>query len=484
MSLDVLLVNPPDVTTKYERFLGITAPPLGLAYIAAVLEEAGYSVRILDCPPLEMSWEEFRRTVRRLKPKIVSIMATTPIINQAYKAAKIVKEELEDAIVCLGGYHPTFMDVECLRECEHVDIVVRREGEFTLLDLVRAFIDGVKSLSDILGITYRREDDIVRNPDRPLIQDLDALPLPARHLLPMDRYTFFGTRTSATTVITSRGCPVGCDFCASSQMHGRKLRMHSAERVVSEVAHVHERYGSDIIAFVDDTFTYDRRRVEKICRLMIEAGLDVTWGCAARVDTIDRELLELMREAGCSVLFFGVESGSQEILDNVGKGFTVRQTKRAFKLCREMGIRTVASAVIGLPGETHETARATIKLLKELNPDYAVVSVATPYPGTRFFQEVVEKELLVEEDWDKFTLMEPVAATTELSPEEIKRYQRRAMLEFYLRPRYLLRRIKEDGLDAIRVAGTMMAEVTFKKLKALISRLPSPRFSHREDSDE
>ncbi|WP_148689086.1 B12-binding domain-containing radical SAM protein [Methanopyrus sp. SNP6] len=482
--IDVLLINPPDVTTKYQRFLGITAPPLGLAYIAAVLEEAGYTVKILDCPPLDMSFEDLRRAVRKLRPRIVSIMATTPIIHQAYQAAKIVKEELEDAIVCLGGYHPTFMDIECLKECPYVDVVVRREGEFTLLDLAKVFIDGVKTLSEVLGITYREEDDIVRAPDRPLIRDLDALPFPARHLLPMDKYTFFGAKTTATTMVSSRGCPVGCDFCASSAMHGHKLRMHSAERVVSEMAHVHENYGSNIIAFVDDTFTYDRRRVEEICRLIVESGLDVTWGCAARVDTIDRELLELMREAGCSVLFFGVESGSQEVLDNVGKGFTVEQTKKAFQLCREFGIVTVASAVIGLPGETHRSARQTIKFLKEIDPDYAVVSVATPYPGTKFYKEAVEKGLIEEESWDKYTLTDPVVRTTELSLEDVKKYQKRAMIGFYLRPRYLIRRLKEDGIDAVRVTGTMIAEVAFKKMKALLAKIPSPRFSHRKGSDE
>ncbi len=478
--VDVLLVNPPDVTTKYQRFLGITAPPLGLAYIAAVLEEAGYTVRILDCPALGMSLEEFRRTVRRLKPTLVSISATTPIIKQAYRAAKAVRQEVEDALVCLGGYHPTFMDKECLMECDAVDVVVRREGEYTVLDLTRSVVDGEEELGEILGITYRDEDGRpVRNPDRPLIQDLDTLPFPARHLLPMDRYTFFGSRTSATTIVSSRGCPMRCEFCASAALHGHRLRTHSAERVVAEMLHVHERYGSDIIAFVDDTFTYDRRRVEKICHLLIESDVNITWGCSARVDTVDKDLLELMKEAGCSTLFFGVESGSQEILDNVNKGFTVEQTKRVFEICKDIGIITVASAVVGLPGETHKSAKRTIKFLKELDPDYAIVSVATPYPGTKFYERAEKEGLIEEKSWDKFTLMDPVIRTTELTPNEVKKYQKRAMIEFYMRPKYLIRMLRRNGLDAVKVVGTMLAEVVAKRLKALALKLPSPRYDIR-----
>ena len=320
--MEVLLVNPPDIKSKYKDVLGLTAPPLGLAYIGAVLEENDVKVTILDAPALDMDLQGYRRALAHKHVDLLGVQTTTPTIKQALAVGKITKELHPECAVTMGGYHATFMPEQVLRENDFVDVVVRNEGEYATLELVDA-IENEKPLRNIDGINYRDGDSIVETPKRRPIEDLDALPFPARHLLPMSEYMLFGRKQVLATMICSRGCPMGCSFCASSAMHGRRVRFRSPENAADEMERVVDEYKVRMVGFMDDTFTLFPKWVHSFCQGIISRGIDVVWGCTARVDRFNKELLSQMWKAGCRTLLFGVESGNQNILDNVQKGTKV-----------------------------------------------------------------------------------------------------------------------------------------------------------------
>lgn len=447
--MKVTFINPPQTSSKY-KFMGVVAPPLGIAYMAAVLEKNGFDVNVIDASALDMTWESLEKELRRIYPGIVAITALTPTIEQAMKTAQLVKKTCPDTVTVMGGYHPTFNYKELL-EKDYVDIAVIGEGEYTMLELVET-LENDGDLSEVRGIAF---DDVI-TPLRPLIMDLDSLPFPALHLLPMDHYKLLNMKTNMATMITSRGCPMQCSFCASAALHGPKFRLRSPKNIVDEIEHLAEDYNVETIAFMDDTFTLNPKRVEDICVEIKKRNLDVLWGCTARVDNLSKSLLKQMREAGCITLFMGVESADQQILDQVDKKTTISKIKHAFELSRKEKIRTIASVVLGMPGDTKESMGRTIKFVQELKPSYAVFSLATPYPGTRFYQHMVEENLIKVKDWSKYTLISPIIDTMECSLEELRKIQSTAFRKFYLRPRYILRQTWTDGPMLLRtIAGVI-----------------------------
>jgi radical SAM superfamily enzyme YgiQ (UPF0313 family) len=450
--IDVTFINPPQTNSKY-KFIGVVAPPLGISYMAAVLEENGYNVNIIDASALEMTWEGLEEELKGISPQVVAITALTPTIEQAKKTAQIVKKICPQTTVVMGGYHPTFNYQELLKT-DYVDVVVMGEGEYTMLELVET-LEHDGDLSQVRGIAL---DDQV-NPPRPLITDMDSLPFPARHLLPMDHYKMLNMKTGMATMITSRGCPMQCSFCASAALHGPKLRLRSPENVVDEMEHLVRDHQVGTIAFMDDTFTLNHRRVEAICDEIQKRNLNVFWGCTARVDTLSGELLEKMREAGCITLFLGVESADQQMLDSTNKNITVEKIRQAFKLSRKHKIRTIASVVLGMPGDTKDSIKRTVQFVRELNPSYAVFSLATPYPGTRFYKESFEKNLIKVKDWSKYTLISPVLETVDCSLEELRKLQYKAFRNFYLRPGYIIRQAWMDGPILLKTIAGVIREV-------------------------
>jgi anaerobic magnesium-protoporphyrin IX monomethyl ester cyclase len=339
----------------------------------------------------------------------------------------------------MGGYHPTFNFKEVLEE-DYIDFVIIGEGEYTLLELSKTLGNGGDP-SNVKGIAF----DGVVTPARPLITDLDSLPLPARHLLPMDSYKLLNMKTNMSTMITSRGCPMQCSFCSSAALHGSKLRLRSIENIVDEMEYLVNELQIETIAFRDDTFTLNKKRVYEICEEIHKRDLKVLWGCTARVDTLDEDVLKIMREAGCITIFMGVESADQQLLDEVNKQTTVEKIKNAFEISRKEKIRTIASVVLGMPGDTHESVKKTINFVKDLNPSYAIFSLATPYPGTKFYQQTFEKDLIKVKDWSKYTLISPILETVDFSLEELKKLQSTAFKKFYLRPAYIIRQVIMDG---------------------------------------
>lgn len=323
-----------------------------------------------------------------------------------------------------------------------------------MLELVETLDEG-GDLKNVKGIAY--EGGVT--PPRPLISDLDELPFPARHLLPMDQYKILNMKLHTATMVSGRGCPMQCSFCASAALHGNKLRMRSPENVVDEMEHLINDHNSGMIAFMDDTFTLKPRRVEEICDEIKRRNIDVYWGCTARADTLSEKLLHKLSDSGCITMFLGVESADQQQLDRVNKQMTIEKIRQAFKLSRENDIRTIASVVLGMPGDTKESIGRTIKFVRELNPSYALFSLATPYPGTRFYQEAVQDNLIKVKDWSKYTLLSPVLETVDCSLDELKKMQTKAFRQFYLRPVYLMKQVRMDGPILLKTVAAMMKEV-------------------------
>lgn len=448
----VTFINPPQTNSKY-KFIGVVAPPLGISYMAAVLEENNFDVNIIDASALDMTWKALEKEIKRVSPDVVAVTALTPTINQALKTAEIAKKVCPDAVIVLGGYHPSFNYEEVLEE-DFVDVVVRGEGEATMLELVETIERG-GNLSEVKGIAF--EDTVT--PLRPLITDLDSLPFPARHLLPMDHYKLFNMDTKMATMISSRGCPMQCSFCASAALHGSKMRLRSPKNVVDEMEHLVKDHGVETIAFMDDTFTLKRSRVEEICAEIKRRNLDVFWGCTARVDTLSEDVIREMKEAGCIAMFMGVESADQQVLDRVNKKTSVEKIRRAFEISRKEKMRTIASVVLGMPGDTKESIARTVNFVKDLKPSYAIFSLATPYPGTRFYQQTLEKNLIKVRDWSKYTLISPIIETMECSLEELKNMQNKAFCKFYLRPGYILRQAWMDGPILLKTIASVIREV-------------------------
>ena len=461
--MKVLFVNPPQTASKY-KFMGVIAPPLGIAYMAGVLQENHIDVEILDASAEDMDFKDVEKELLKRKPDLVALTALTPTIGRALETAQVVKETLPDSIVVMGGYHPTFNFIETLED-ENVDIVIRGEGEYIMLNLVQA-LENQSSLHDVKGIVFedKNSKEIVVNPEAPLIQDLDELPFPALNLLPMKKYRLLDMDTHMTTMITTRGCPMQCSFCSSAAMHGKKIRERSVENIVDEIEYLKTNYDIDTIAFMDDTFTLKKRKVMAICDEILKRNIEIMWGCTSRVDTLDEKLLKKMKEAGCITIFIGVESADQQQLDNMCKNTTIAKIENAFKIAHKLKIRTIASVALGMPGDTKEIMNKTVKFVHKLKPNYAIYSLATPYPGTRFYKEAFEKNLIKIKDWSKYTLITPILETIDCSLNDMRKIQAKAFMKFYLRPQYIIRQFLQDG--------PYLLKTIFGVIKTALSKTP------------
>jgi anaerobic magnesium-protoporphyrin IX monomethyl ester cyclase len=356
-----------------------------LAYLGAVAEKAGHEVTIIDCQAEKLDYVAFRSRLAQISSDLVGVTATTLLYKSAMQLVTIAKQVQPQAITVLGGSHGTFWDENALNEYPSLDVVVRREGEQTFIELLDK-LRTQSSLDDVLGITFRKNGKIIRNLDRPFLEDLDSLPFPAHHLLPLDSLKRMGK--ILFPLMTSRGCVYWCDFCSTVRMFGRGFRMRSPKNVVDEMQFVHDKYGVEQVTFYDDDFTVNRERVVRICEELHARKLDMNWDCGTRVDMVDRELLQTMHDAGCIAVWMGVESGSEKMLGAMNKKIKLDQTRKAYRDAQAVGLLTIANTVLGFPGENEATAWETIRFIKELNPDDVGFYVATPYPGTPMYEQV------------------------------------------------------------------------------------------------
>jgi anaerobic magnesium-protoporphyrin IX monomethyl ester cyclase len=421
--MDILLVNPP-AGFSY-GILGIMRPPLGLAYIASVLR-GDHHVRIVDFGVEREDWNRYPYS----EFDIVGISADTTRALTALKIAGIAKNQ--GATVVMGGPHASFMDEEAL-ESGAVDYVVRNEGEYSMLSLVR-YLSGDVPFEEVRGVSCIADGKVYRTPDIAFIRDLDSLPFPARNLLSLSAYREKMNGRPMTTLVTSRGCPFDCEFCSASQFSGIAWRARSVENILEEVGLLHEEYGYTAVSFVDDNFTLKPGRAIDLSERIIARGWDIIWAAMTRVDTIVKrpDMVRAMARAGFRWTFIGFESGTQEALDGYGKQATLGDGLKAMEILEENDVAVTGAFILGAPSETKEMMRQTIDFAKRLNPRRAQFSLLTPYPGTRLYENV--KDRLLHKNWGLYSGLHPTIDLDHVTPEELRKIQIEAYLSFYGRP--------------------------------------------------
>ena len=402
--------------------------PFWLAYSAAILKLEGHDVAGFDALAQEWAPREFIRRLKAFSPDLVLFESSTPSHMNDLRLARRVKNNLQTEIV-FAGSHITCFPEEIQRP--EIDYALIGEYEYTLRDLANVKEQGT-ALSNVAGLVYKSEDKVKINKRRPLI-DLDELPMPAFGIFsPTDYFEPFAKEPNVQ-LLAGRGCPFKCIFCLwPATLYGLgSVRYRSPAKVIEEVRYVLEKFNPREIYFDDDTFTYPKKKVLDLCREIKNSGLSFEWAAMGHCSTVTKEMLECMHNAGCEALKFGIESGSNEMLIKSRKGLTTEKIKKVFKWCREIGIRTHATIMIGLPGENWDSIKKTFKLILESVPDGFQASIAVPFPGTEFYKIAQEKRLLETEDFEDlafshFAGHHPIIHTEELTYEEIMRANRYA----------------------------------------------------------
>jgi radical SAM superfamily enzyme YgiQ (UPF0313 family) len=377
-----------------DKFGDPSDPPLGIAYIAAVLRQKKFDVDIIDANAENLSLDQIYSRLIQFEPGIVAISCNySPLHNPTLQIAEMVKSKFNIPVI-IGGNHATAMAERMLIKCPSIDYVVCGEGETIVPQLINALIVQ-SSLKDVLGIVFRDGNSIIRTSTALLISDLDQLPLPAYDLLPMDKYRRYN-------VITSRGCPFNCCYCASNVIFKRKIRYRSPKNVVDEIEHLIKHYGHKHFWFSDDTFTTNIQYTSSFLDEIIKRNIDITWSCLTRVDVVTKYLLQKMKSAGCSYISYGIESGNQEILNKIGKNITIKEILSTLKMTYEVGIRQYGFFVVGFPGENWDSIMDDYKLIAESKLDGVAFNILIPLPGTKLMEELINshKISLDEIKWD------------------------------------------------------------------------------------
>jgi len=462
--MKILLINPPTLAALDPALPKILQekedpmPPLGLMYVAAYLKrESDCSVKILDCQVEQISHHDLIQKIKEENPDFVGLTVMTFSLLAVLKTIKIIKKVDPSIKVILGGPHIHIYPHETL-SFDEVDFVVLGEGEATFCELL-SVLKNNGDLYRVKGIGFKEGKKTIVNELHELITDLDSLPFPNRYELSYKKYvSALSERSPVTTMFTSRGCPFRCVFCNRPNL-GKVFRWRSAQNVVDEIEECC-KVGIREILIYDDTFTVNRQRVVDICENILERKLDIYWDVRARVDTVDYELLKLMAKAGCRRIHFGVEAGTQKVIDALRKGITLEKVEIAFASAKKASIRTLAYFMIGSPSETKEDILETIKFAKKLDPDFAHFSITAPYPATELYAEGLKSGLLPFDYWKKFAEnpsddFEPMVWTENLTKKELESLNKRAYRSFYWRPKYILKTLKniKSPEDFIRKAG-------------------------------
>jgi anaerobic magnesium-protoporphyrin IX monomethyl ester cyclase len=436
--------------------LSMRLPPLGLAYVGAALEKADFQVQILDNYNIKKPIEEVKKEIRRLEPEIVGITCGSVTYRPCIETAKAVKEVLPSCKIVVGGWQPTYMP-ESLLQHHEIDYLVMGEGEQAMVELANSIRKGEdkSDVAKISGVAYRHNGKTVKVSST-LIEDLDQIPFPARHLLPMHIYNrrvpYFDANPVDTMNVV-RGCPYNCAYCETKKLWGSRVRAFSPRRVVEEIKDLAQNYGSKGVYFVGDNFTINKKRIAELCNLMKKENLDIEWICDSRVDKVSRELLREMKGAGCRTVWFGVESGSPPILEKLNKKISMDQVTRAFRLCKEMGIGIACSFMLGIPGETIGDMEATFKFARKLDPDWCQFNVFVAVPGSALYKEVMENKL-----YERVEDFVTYVKTEEFDYETVVKIQKRFHSNFNKSPKRILRKIRQEGFLSVLAKG-------FKQMK-------------------
>ncbi len=444
---------------KGKRIAGVTFPPISLAMLATALLKSGIEVVLLDAAGEGLELEEVKK---RAKDFDFCVMLTSSMtINEDSEILDELKKDNPKLVTIVFGGHVTAEPKSSLARAG-IDIVVRREAEYIIRDLILAFQNN-GDWKKIKGVSYMDNGQYFENELYPLIENLDELPIPDRSLLSskIDYFNPLVKRMPYTTMFTTRGCPGLCTFCSSPTFYGRSIRYMSSKRVLDEIKEC-VRLGYREIFFRDEIFTASKERVMKICEGILSEKLNISWVCSSRVNTIDKEMMQAMKKAGCHMVRFGVESGVQELLNNVKKGIKIEDTKKVFQWARETGMDTHAHMMIGIPGETRETLEQTMRFLKEICPTTVTFGILTPYAGTELFDKMRARhpEMGDGTSMDISKLHTHAFYNeyfTKLSPEDLQKYIRKVYRRFYLTPSYIFGRLMKirdkDELKRTILAG-------------------------------
>ena len=432
--MKILFIRPP--TKEIYKDLKGSAPeypPLGLAYVAAVLEKEGHEIRIIDLAVESINHIDLIRIIKTFGPEVIGLTAVTPNIEIAYSIIDKLRNRFKNITFLIGGPHVTSMPEEAL---EHADIVVRSEGEYTALEIIKS-LENKKSLKNVDGISFKKNKKIIHNKSRKLIDNLDELPYPARHLLPMKKYQYLsGKGTRITNIMMSRGCPFRCNYC-NKNIFGSNIRGRSIENILGEIDELVKKFNIDEIHVSDDTFNYDREKTVELFREIIKRryGLKFFPHNGVRVNSVDEAQLDTLKKAGFYAIAFGVESGNQQIINNIRKGITLDQARKAFLMAKKVKFdEVIGYFMLGLKGENESTANDTINFSIELNPTIAKFHIVVPYPGTDFYNELKAENRLRIKKWSDFGLYsEPTFIPKDISLVKLLELYKKAYLKFYLR---------------------------------------------------
>jgi len=448
--MKVLLVNPPFEQeeesvgkSKSVRHVLNIVPPLGITYIAAVLEKINVDVKMIDCA-VGISYEDVFKTILEESPDVIGITSTTPAFVNAKKVASFVRSKLPGTKIIIGGAQVSALPRETM-ETGLFDIGILGEGELVVENLLKGYKDNeFKGLDKINGIIYLSENGIQQNVSQEFIDDLDSIPLPARHLLPHP-IVYQPTPASCRRVpyavmITSRGCPARCTFC-DRKIFGESYRMRSTANIFSEIEEVVLKYGVREIRFFDDTFTVKKKRVYEICDEFERRKLNVIWTCLTKVVNVDAPMLKRMKEAGCWQVLYGLESGDDRMLKLLRKGNTVEKNRRAIRLAQEAGLEVRGDFIVGTPGETWDSLEKTVQFAIDMKLDYAHFNKFNPLPGSELYRQLVGQGYKF--DFSKSSTLdhsEVLYMNPGMDKDEFSEFLDKANKRFYLRPGYILKR--------------------------------------------
>lgn len=480
-----MLISPP-----WYRMFGEseTITPLGICYIAGVLERDGIDVSIYN-PDITFStgeitdtgripkfkqymdilndlghplWKEIEARISREAPDIVGITVMTSKYGSALDVSRLVKKLDPHIPVVWGGIHPTLMPEDCLKHPE-VDIVARGEGEYSFLELVR----NLDKLDRIMGISYKADSKIIHNPVRPLIPNLDELPLPAKHLI-LDNEKM--PSEAFGNIFASRGCPYKCIFCGAHLMWSRRVRYRSPDKVVEEIRDVQSKFHTSYFGLDDDTFSLNKKFVEELCTQLIKQRLNINWRCNTRADAVTDDIIKKMKRAGCDSINMGVEVGTDEAMTRLKRGLNMQQIREANRILRANGILLEAGFMIGFPWETKEDIQKTADFMKELDPFLPSAAIVTPYPGTELYDMAVSEGIIpANPDWSTFFPQRVGGYLTKHIPAEeapaffeqierlfVEHTRKKKRGIFFSHPLYALRRIRGAGFFNLKGLYTLL----------------------------
>lgn len=413
--------------------------PFFLAYAAAVLEKEDFPVLLVDAVPQKLSERTFLDRISNFQPEVIVLETSTASLKNDLSIARLIRDNMSSALIIFCGPHAPMYEKSFLKETPVVDMVMSGEYEFTLLDVVKAY-ENNHSFNEIPGLLFRQKNSgtIIKTPERALIKNLERFPWPSRKYLPMEKYQDYlcGIPQPGLQMWSSRGCPYKCSFCFWPHVMylSSSYRLRDPEDVLDEIEYCLKTYSLQSVYFDDDTFNINKQHVMAIAQGFIDRRFNIPWGIMARADHMDEEMLEKLVESGLWGVKYGIESGSQDIVNKCGKNLNLQKVQHICALTRKSGLKMHLTFTFGLPGETRQTARQTLDFALAMNPDSVQFSIATPFPGSRFYEEMEQNGKLTSDDWEQYDgYNRAVIATPHLTSRELEEIRNNADKMFALR---------------------------------------------------